>query len=599
MKADSLKIVLVMCIGIFMTMLDTTIMNITIPAIVQDMHISLENISWALNIYTILFAVCSIPFGRIAEIYGRNKVYMMGLVVFALGSMMCGISEGSGMLIASRAVQSLGAAILFPTSMVIGVSSVPLSKRSTALALLGMTQGLAAALGPTVGGIITEYFSWRYVFFVNVPISVAALILCLFLLKFRGESRLRVSIDWPGLALSSLAILSVVLVLVKGQSWGWLSPGAVACYIAFPIALSLFLWVESRVKYPMIPLKLFGDRQFNGAAVTVVVSSFFLVGVTVLLPTFLTGVQGKSELSAALLVTPISAMIFVFSPLAALIIRKIGTVLTVCVGFALMGTAYYVLYSGNLEQGHFWLILGCMLLGAGYGTIAGPITVLAASSFEGELLAASQSVAAVLRQIGVVLAVAVYVSTLTHNIDYAKQNIMQFAGQEATAVHLTDRQRAVALEQTKQMLAASSGTDGSTADDASGSNAPNSAAVSGSTALNSTAVSTGSTTPNSAAGPTGSNASTGSPAAAGSSAATAASNSVQAGAAGGQGGQENGQGIGQFAAAVADHGHQEIKKAYLNLYRYSFPFVMISISVGLLFWKRKEKPQKELAAVNQ
>lgn len=536
MKSESsFKIVLVMCIGIFITMLDTTIMNITIPAIQKDLNISLEGISWALNIYTILFAVCSIPLGRLAEIFGRNKVYVIGLVLFGFGSLLCGLSDGSASLITSRAIQSLGAAIIFPTSMVIGVSSVSLAKRNGALALLGMTQGLSAALGPTVGGIIMKFMSWRWVFYVNIPISIIGLALCFWLLRFRKEERLKVSIDWPGLVLSALTILSITLVLVKGNTWGWLSAGAIACYITFPVSLLLFLWAEYKSKYPMVNLKLFKDKQFNATAVTIIISNLFMIAVAVILPSFLTKVEGTSELKAALLVTPMSAMIFVFSPISSLLIKKIKKTLLICLGFAIMSVSYYLLFTLHLDQNHALVIVSCLLLGTGYGIIIGPVTVMAASSFEGELLAASQSVASVLRQIGVVLAVAIYVSTLTHNIDTSKTKIMTYASQKVDAMHVPDAQREAILAQTKQKL------------DNSGQEAAAQPSDSGSAQQ---------MPPEMAA-------------------------AMQA-----------------FSKDVNAYSHDKIKNAYIDLYRYSFPFVVLSITIGLLFWRRNERSEEERSAVH-
>ncbi|WP_379155623.1 MFS transporter [Paenibacillus sp. sgz5001063] len=426
-KQKGIKVVALMCLGIFLCMIDTTIMNITLPAIQMDIHESLDKMSWVLNAYTISIAVLSIPLGRVAEIYGKGKFYVLGLLIFGVGSALCAFATTGDALILSRFTQSIGAAILFPISMIIGVSAVPLEKRGIALGMLGVTQGFSAAIGPTIGGMITQYLNWTWVFWVNVPLCLLGIMACFFLLPLRNEPRVQVKIDWLGVIFSSISIFLMTLVLVKGDSWGWTSTLSWACYAVSFIALALFLFVESKVQNPMIRLELFKDRIFSGAAITTVMSNIFLIGVTVLLPTFLTRIQGKTEFKAALLVTPISAMIFIFAPMSSLIMRKIGAQFMIIAGFIVMAGAYLLLRDLNLDSQSSTIIGLSSMLGVGFGLIVGPMTEMGASNFEGELLTASQSVLSVLRQLGIVLAIAIFVSGLTHNLKVQENKVLEVA----------------------------------------------------------------------------------------------------------------------------------------------------------------------------
>ncbi|MEJ9306464.1 DHA2 family efflux MFS transporter permease subunit [Priestia megaterium] len=435
-KSNNLKIVFLMSIGIFLCMIDTTIMNIALPAIQSDLHTTLEQMSWVLNIYTISIAVFSIPLGRVADIFGKTKIYILGLFIFGIGSLLCAFANSGELLISFRFIQSIGAAILFPTSMVIGVSSVSMEKRTKALAILGVTQGLSAALGPALGGLITEFLGWRWVFIVNIPVCILAIILCLKMLPVKNEEKLPAKIDWFGLVTSSVAITLLTVGVVKGNEWGWTSYKSIACFLGSAIFLLFFIRVERKVSAPMINLNLFKDRTFVGAAIVVVLSNIFLVGVTVILPTFLTRIQNKTELGAALLITPISAMIFVFSPLAPLFLKKLGKLLVILIGFILMAGAYYLLQHIDIHSTGKDIIIPCMLLGIGFGVLVGPVTILAASSFEGEMLTASQSVTTMLRQVGIVLAVAIFVSSLNHNIKESKGNIRQYAQEQVDKIGL-------------------------------------------------------------------------------------------------------------------------------------------------------------------
>nr|WP_276309278.1 MDR family MFS transporter [Listeria kieliensis] len=441
-----------MCIGIFLCMLDTTIMNITLPAIQKGMSVDLNTLSWALNIYTISFAVFTIPLGRIAEILGRHRVYIIGLFIFLLGSVGCGFSKDVYQLIAFRAAQSIGAAIVFPTSMVIGISTTTIEKRQNVIAALGVTQGLAAALGPTIGGIVTQYLGWRWVFIINIPLIAIALFICLFSLKLKNEERTFAKIDVVGAILSMLFLFSLTLGLVKGREWSWFSAPIILLLASSLIFLLLFIKYEKQCKEPMIPINLFKNRQFIGASLTVVLSNLFLIGVTVLLPTFLTKIQGENELRAALLVTPISAMIFIFSPIAAILIKKLGSRVVIFSGFFAMTLAYVSLAYLDVSKSYTQMMISCLLLGFGYGIIVGPITVLAASDFTGELLTASQSVIGVLRQIGTVLAVAIFVSSLTANISSAKEQALRYSEIEINKLQIPNENKKIMQKQTEKQI---------------------------------------------------------------------------------------------------------------------------------------------------
>ncbi|MGE8056877.1 MFS transporter [Bacillus mycoides] len=451
-QSKGIKIVFLMCLGIFLCMIDTTIMNIALPAIQSSVNTSLEKMSWVLNVYTMTIAVLAIPLGRIADIFGKAKVYILGLIIFGGGSVLCAFANTGDFLIFSRFIQSVGAAILFPTSMVIGVSAMPLAKRHVALGILGVTQGLSAAIGPVIGGIITQNVGWRWVFFVNVPICILGIILCCIILQIKNEERIISKIDWIGLILSSSAIFSFTLILVKGNTWGWQSNIALSCYAISTISLILFVLVERKIHNPMVNLNLFKDRMFVGASIVVILSNLFLIGVTVLLPTFLTKIQHRTEIEAAFLVTPISAMIFFISPVAATLIKKLGKVTIILLGFLVMGLSYYWLQMIDVNSTNIEIIIPCMILGVGYGLVVGPITVLSASSFEGELLTASQSVVSMLRQVGIVLAVAIFVSNLTHNLSLNKENVYRYAEEKVRNIHVNSAQQAEILQVTKEKI---------------------------------------------------------------------------------------------------------------------------------------------------
>ncbi|WHY87397.1 MFS transporter [Neobacillus novalis] len=458
-ETGGMKIVLLMCLGVFVCMLDSTIMNITLPAIQNSLHTTLETSSWMLNVYTMTIAVLAIPMARFAEMFGRNKFYLVGLLIFGLGSALCGLASSGDFLITARFIQSIGAAILIPCSMVIGITAMPIEKRILPLTLLGATQGLATAMGPTVGGLITERLSWHWVFYVNVPICILAIVIAFFLLTLKKETRVKSKIDWFGLLFSVSAIFPLNLVLIKGNTWGWNSTQAIFCYLVTAASILLFIFAEKKSKAPMVNLNLFKDRLFTGSVVTVTTGFIFLIGVMVLLPQFLTNFQHKTELQAALLVTPVSAAIFVFSNIAGLLTKKIGYTIPVILGFGIMGCAYYLLHNLTIHSTSKEIVLLCSLLGLGFSFVISSATIASTSSFEGEMLTASQGVFSMLRQLGVVLAVAIFVAGLTNNIQGKKQDVVHFAAQQLEKLDVPQSAKEKILSETEKSINTSSHTE--------------------------------------------------------------------------------------------------------------------------------------------
>lgn len=178
MRIRNRLIILAMSIGIFLCMLDTTVMNVALPAIQSSLAVHLDKLSWALNIYTILFATLTIPLSKLAERWGINKTYIVGLLIFISGSMISAVAQNLLSLTIGRAGQSIGAVIVFPLSLTIGISSVDLAARKGVIAVLGITQGLASALGPTICGCVTQFWSWRWIFIINIPLSLFSLLIC-------------------------------------------------------------------------------------------------------------------------------------------------------------------------------------------------------------------------------------------------------------------------------------------------------------------------------------------------------------------------------------------------------------------------------------
>lgn len=408
--------IIAMCLGVFLSLLDTTVMNIALPSIQVNLNTNLTALNWALNVYSLLFAALAIPLGKLSGRFGRNKSFLFGIAAFLVGSIFSGSASNVVFLISGRLIQAFGAAIILPLSMTIAYSTVATENRKPIIATIAMTQGLAGALGPSIGGVLTQYLSWRWVFLINVPIVLIIIVLCCCSLDFKNESVNKEKIDIIGSILCISTLFTLTFALIQGNEWGWTSPTIVGLFTISFVSLFAFIWFENKIDYSMIPMKLFSHRQFNGATLTMVLSTVFFVGVFIVIPTYFVKVQHHTELMASLFLTTVSIALSIFSPLASMLISKIGARLTLFSGFILMGISYCLFATISINS-TIQIYFACILLGSGYGLLLGPVQVLGASDFRDDLLTASQSVLFVFRQVGLLLAFAIFIPLLNSNIN--------------------------------------------------------------------------------------------------------------------------------------------------------------------------------------
>ncbi|AUJ32131.1 MAG: MFS transporter [Liquorilactobacillus nagelii] len=442
MNHQNYKFLPVLLLGNLLCMMDTSIMTIILPQLQSAFNESLSNLSWALNIYTIIFAVLIIPFGRLAERIGRNKFVFGSLIIFGIGSLLSGLAPNLNWMLAARAIQSIGAAGIIPTSMVIGLENSNQVNRNKVVAALAGIQGLAVALGPTTGGIVTQFWGWRWVFLINLPLVLLDLVLFLWVFPLKNESTSKTSIDWLGAGLSMTILFCLSLALIQGNKWGWQSSVIISLLISSELLLIVFLVWEKSQKNPMIDLSLFKSRNFNGAGLALILCNYFLGGMAVLIPTFLTKIQGESELKAALLITPYSLAVMISVIMTSLAVKKINNQLLISCGLLTIALSYYLFAHLNVAANYRQLIIADIVLGTGYGLVAATANILAVADFHGSKLTTSQSVANVLRQIGMVLAIAIFTAILTSNVQSAKQKTATYAVQQTQSLNFSTSQQA-------------------------------------------------------------------------------------------------------------------------------------------------------------
>ncbi|WP_066072128.1 MFS transporter [Frankia sp. EI5c] len=420
---------IVTCLAAFMTSLDNLVVTMALPAIREDLGASLAGLEWTVNAYTLSFAVLLLPAATLGDRLGRRRVFAAGLAIFTLASAAAALAPTIGTLIAARAVQGVGGAIVLPLSMTLLSAAVPAERRGAALGIWGGVSGLAIALGPLVGGAITQGAAWQWIFWLNVPLGLAAIPLAFTrLTESRGPSS---RLDIAGTVLVSLGLLGIVLGLVRGQDHGWTSGSVLGSIIVGAVALVAFVaWEmrsERRREAPMLPVSLFRRRGFAAVNAVSVLFSFGMFGSIFLLSQYLQNVMGYTPLGAGLRTLPWTAMPLIVAPIAGPLSDRIGGRPLMVTGLAMM-TAGLVWLRVELSPDTTFLALvpAFLISGIGMALFFVPVANVVMGSVPTEYEGVASGVNNAFREVGGVFGIAVLAS------------VFAAAGGYANAVEFTD-----------------------------------------------------------------------------------------------------------------------------------------------------------------
>ncbi|WP_282089415.1 MFS transporter [Streptomyces tendae] len=397
----------VTCLGQFMVLLDNTIVGAALPDMQESLHTQLTGLQWIVDAYVLLVAMLLLSGGVFADRFGRKRVYLTGVAVFTVASLLCSLAPSLGWLVAGRVLQGIGAAALSPASLALLAAAHPVpQERIRAIGLWAGISGVGLAAGPVAGGVLTDAFGWPAIFLVNLPIGV---VLVLVGLRHLGESRNpgAPAIDVPGTALSVLAVGVLTYGLIEGGARGWTSPVILGSFATALILLAAFVAVEARRDAPMLPLRLLRQRLFTVSNTAMVVVGFALMGSSFFFSQFFVYVQGSSILRAGLQTLPVSVAMVIVSPYAGRLAARYGFRIVVTAGLALAALGLLALGTVHADTGYanVWWRLG--LAGAGFALAMSPLTgaaIQAVSPQEGGL---ASGISSTTRQIGAVLGVAV------------------------------------------------------------------------------------------------------------------------------------------------------------------------------------------------
>jgi EmrB/QacA subfamily drug resistance transporter len=396
-----------MCFALFMIMLDNTVVNVALPSIQRDLGASISGLEWTINGYTLSFAVLLATGGRLGDIFGRRRAFLIGVVVFALSSATAGLAQSSTDLVISRVVQGVGAALMMPGTLSIITNAFPAHERGKAMGTWAGVSALALAVGPVLGGFLTEHVSWRAIFYLNIPVAVGAVTATIFAVRESRDTTVDRDVDYLGVATLTGALTALVLALVEGNSWGWGSPVIVGLLVGSVLAGAAFVAVEQRVRAPMVEFRFFGDRNFLGAVVVALIITFAMMGVFFFLALYMQDILRYSPLEAGVRFLPSTLMIVGVAPVAGRLADRFGPRWLIVAGLAILTASLWTFTHIAVNSSYGDLLPGFMLLGIGIALTMSPMTSAAMNAVSVQKAGIASGVLSMFRMVGGSLGVAV------------------------------------------------------------------------------------------------------------------------------------------------------------------------------------------------
>ncbi len=402
-------VLIVLCLGFFMILLDTTIVNIAVPDMIDSLGATLDQILWVINAYILAYAVLLITAGRLGDIYGPKPLFIIGLIVFTLASAACGLAQTPTQLILARVVQGVGAALLTPQTLSTLTIIFPADKRGAAFGVWGAVAGVATVTGPTLGGLLVTNYSWRWIFFVNLPVGILTIVLALILMPDVKINR-RHRLDLPGTALASLGLFLVCFGLIEGQPHGW---GTVWGPITIPmiiaagvVVLAAFLWQQKAQQdnEPLVPFGIFKDRNFALMNLVGGAIAFGMLGLFLPVVIFLQSVLGLTALQAGLTLAPMSLVSMCTAPFAGRLADRVGGKFVLLTGLSLFTLGFSILLaSSHPDSTRLHLLPGVLVTGLGLGMTFAPLQTIAMRNVAPQVAGAASGMINTTRQLGSVI----------------------------------------------------------------------------------------------------------------------------------------------------------------------------------------------------
>jgi EmrB/QacA subfamily drug resistance transporter len=399
-----------------MIMLDNTVVNVALPSIAADLHVGLSELEWIVTGYALTFASLMLTGGKLADLMGRRLIFITGLVIFTVSSLACGLASSGELLIGARVVQGAGAALMNPATLSIIAATFPPRQRGMAIGIWAGTSALALAIGPLIGGLLTEHISWNWIFFVNVPVGVLAIIASLLLIPESRDQSAEQRLDLPGLLTSGLGLFALTYGLIEGNSHGWMSARIVGCFVAAVVLLVSFVLLERHQRIPMLDLTLFKNSTFVGANLAVLLVALAMFGVFFFISLYMQGILGYSAVQAGAAFLPLTVLIVFVAPIAGRASDRFGSRWLITTGMLLL--AAQLLYFSRLGvEETYWVLLPAMILGGfGMSLVMTPSAAAAVRALPVDQSGVGSAVLNAFRQVGGSVGIALMGAIMAHRI---------------------------------------------------------------------------------------------------------------------------------------------------------------------------------------
>jgi EmrB/QacA subfamily drug resistance transporter len=351
--------------GLFMIMLDNTVVNVALPAIQRDLGIGLSELEWIVTGYALTFAALMLTGGKLADLLGRRLIFVVGLAIFTASSLACGMADTGGVLIGARIVQGVGAALMNPATLSIISATFPPQQRGMAIGIWAGVSALALAIGPLIGGLLTEHVGWSWIFFVNVPVGILGIAASFLLIDESKDTSAEQRLDLPGLLSSGIGLFALTYALIEGNSYGWSSGRIVAGFVIAVVSLAVFVLLELRQRVPMLDLTLFQDGTFTGANIVMLLVALAMFGVFFFVSLYMQNVLGYSAVQAGASFLPMTVLIVLVAPIAGKVSDRFGSRWLMGSGLTLLAVSLLI-FSRLDTNSSFWDILPGLIVG-GFG----------------------------------------------------------------------------------------------------------------------------------------------------------------------------------------------------------------------------------------
>ena len=402
--------------GLFMIMLDNTVVNVALPSIQRDLGIDLSELEWIVTGYALSFAALMLTGGKVADMVGRRRIFVLGIVVFTAASFLCGIAESSELLIGARVLQGVGAALMNPATLSIIAATFPPAQRGMAIGIWAGVSALALAIGPLVGGLLTQHVGWEWIFFVNVPVGILGIVASYLFIDESKDTSHEQRLDLPGLLTSGIGLFALTYGLIEANTYGWTSARILGAFAIAVVGLVGFVLLERHQRLPMLDLSLFRSGTFAGANLVILLVAFAMFGIFLFVSLYMQNILGYSAVQAGAAFLPMTILIILIAPIAGKTTDRIGSRWLMTAGMALIAVQLFYFATLGVDARYWDLLPALVIGGIGMALTMTPSAAAAVRSVPVDKSGVGSAVLNSFRQVGGSIGIAVMGAIVAHEV---------------------------------------------------------------------------------------------------------------------------------------------------------------------------------------